>query len=158
MLRLSKITDYGIVLLARLATHPDERPQNARELALEAQLPVPVVSKVLKSLARRDVLESHRGAKGGYTLARHPADITVAEMITALEGPFALMECNLGPDLCQHEESCGVRAPWQRINRVVFEALTTVSLADLIDPAFPRDAWNPAPLDVDRHHRLPADS
>jgi len=138
--RLSKITDYGVVLLSHLASRTaDADPQSphaAREVALEVDLPLPVVSKVLKLLARRGILESHRGSKGGYSLTRSPAEITVSEMVDALEGPVALTECNVGPHLCEHEVGCPVRGPWQVINRVVQAALDRVTLADIADPCF----------------------
>ena len=111
MLRLSKVTDYGIVLLAQLARAEDRSPKNAHRLALEVDLPAPMVSKILKSLARHELLESHRGAKGGYRLARPPAQLTVADMIAALEGPLGLTECTLGADLCVHEKNCAVQSP-----------------------------------------------
>jgi len=145
LFRLSKITDYGIVLLAHLAAQEQNAAgrsaegstHNARELAAEVGLPVPVVSKILKSLARADVLESQRGAKGGYSLARDPAELSVAEMIAALDGPLALTECTIGPAACVHEHSCAVRSPWQVINQVVQYALAGVTLADLVNPGFP---------------------
>jgi len=150
--RLSKITDYGIVLLAHLARDGAgdaggevDSPHNAREVAAEVDLPLPVVSKILKSLARRGILESHRGSKGGYSLVRRPEEITVSEMIAALEGPVALTECSLAPQICQHEGSCAIRDPWQVINRAVQGALDQVTLADLIDPTFPR---SPTPVGV----------
>lgn len=141
MFRLSRMTDYGIVLLAHLASqlgHRDETlaPQNARELAAQVDLPLPVVSKVLKQLARNGILESHRGAKGGFTLERRPEDLSVAELVAALDGPVALTQCVVDPGLCDHESTCAVRSPWQVINRVVENALSEVSLADLVSPAF----------------------
>ena len=136
MLRLSKLTDYGIVLLAELARDEAAAPRGARELAETVDLPVPVVSKVLKMLARRSVLESQRGSKGGYSLSHRPSDLSVADIIGALEGPVALTECNLAPALCQHEDNCSVRGPWQVINHVVRQALSQMTLADLIDPQF----------------------
>ena len=140
MLRLSKVTDYGIVLLAHLARGDDRSTQNAHKLALEVGLPDPIVSKILKSLARHEILESHRGAKGGYRLAMPPTQLTIAAMVTALEGPLGLTQCTLGSDMCIHEGSCAVQSPWQVINRVILEALETVTLADLIDPNFTREA------------------
>ena len=136
MFRLSKITDYGIVLLAHLAHRGGDAPLAAREVAAEVDLPLPVVSKVLKALARRGLLESQRGPKGGYSLVRAPSEISVSEMVTALEGPVALTECNLGPHICEHEAGCPVRGPWHVINRVVQRALSQVTLADLSDPCF----------------------
>ncbi len=116
MIRLTRLTDYGIVLMAHLASFEEEGPHNAREVAGGARLPLPVVSKLLKALAREGLLESHRGAKGGYTLARRPETISAAQMITALEGPIGLTECTVHPGTCTQEPSCHVREPWQRIN------------------------------------------
>ena len=137
MIRLSRLSDYGIVLMALLAGRAgraDAGPYNAREVAAEAHLPLPVVSKILKGLARRGLLVSHRGAKGGYSLARPPARITAAEMIAALEGPIGLTECTVHPGACLQESNCHVREPWQRINAVVRDALVRVTLADLAQP------------------------
>ena len=135
MLRLSKITDYGIVLLARLARAPAGATHNARELAADTRLPFPVVGKVLKTLAREGLLDSHRGARGGYALARPPEEISVAKIIAALEGPVALTECGLAPGRCEHEPSCDVRSPWEKINRAISQTLDRVTLADLANPS-----------------------
>ncbi len=132
MFRLSKTTDYGIVLMAQLASSPDRAPQNARELAQSADLPIPMVSKILKALAREGLLVSQRGSKGGYQLARPPESLTVSEMIRVLDGPVALTDCAIGPALCSHESLCSVREPWQLISRVVEKALADVTLADLV--------------------------
>ena len=132
MFRLSKTTDYGIVLMAQLASSPDRAPQNARELAHSADLPIPMVSKILKALAREGLLVSQRGSKGGYQLARPPEALTVSEMIRVLEGPVALTDCAIGPALCSHESLCSVREPWQRISRIVEQALADLTLADLV--------------------------
>jgi Rrf2 family protein len=150
MFRLSKTTDYGIVLMAQLASHADgfspakaaaskgirpaevRTPLNARELAESSDLPLPMVSKILKALAREGLLLSQRGSKGGYSLARAPEDLPVAEMVRVLEGPVALTDCAIGPSLCEHETMCAVREPWQKISRVVERALENVTLADLV--------------------------
>jgi len=92
MLRITKQTDYGIVLLSRMAAEPD-RLFNAPELSAEAQLPLPTVSKILKLLARDGVLASHRGVHGGYSLARPPRQITVDQIVGSLEGRIAMTEC-----------------------------------------------------------------
>ena len=134
MIRLSRLSDYGIVLMTHLASLVGPGPHAAREIAGAAGLPLPVVSKLLKALAREGLLVSHRGAKGGYSLARPPAQITTAEMITALEGPIGLTECTVHPGQCTQEASCHVREPWQRINDVVRDALSGVTLADLAQP------------------------
>jgi Rrf2 family protein len=110
---------------------------------------VPVVSKVLKSLARQGLLDSQRGSKGGYTLARSPEDISVPEMITALEGPISLTECTVHPGACSQESSCDVRGPWQRINGAVHAALAKITLADLAAPRFPGSLVPLSSLGVD---------
>jgi FeS assembly SUF system regulator len=130
MIRLSRLTDYGIVLMAHLAS-AGEGPHKARDLAAETRLPLPAVSKLLKSLARQGLLVSSRGVNGGYQLARPAAEITVPEMIEALEGPIALTDCNLHAGACSQEPRCHVRTPWQRINRAVLDALARIRLTDL---------------------------
>lgn len=131
MLRITKQTDYGIVLLTTLAAAP-ARLWAASELASEAHLPLPIVSKILKLLARSGVLESHRGAKGGYRLAATPERLSVASIIDALEGPIAITECIDGtPGECHQEAICSQRANWQLINRAIRQALEQISLADM---------------------------
>ena len=134
MLRVSRITDYGIVLLCRLAVaHDDDQVHNARELAELTELPPPMVSKILKVLTRTGFLASQRGSKGGYALARAPEEVSMAEVIDALEGPIALTECGLA-GACDREDHCAVQAPLQRINRAIRRTLEQFHLADLVDP------------------------
>jgi len=135
MLRLSKLTDYGIVLMAQLARDAAGATHTARELAAATDLPFPVVGKVLKTLAREGLLVSHRGVKGGYGLVRPPQQISVSKIIAALEGPVALTECGQAPGRCEHEPSCQVRSPWERINRALAHTLDQVTLADLVHPS-----------------------
>ena len=130
MIRITKQTDYGIVLLTHLASQP-ERHLNAPELAAETQLPVPMVSKILKILVREGILMSHRGVKGGYSLARLAQEITMAEIIAALEGPIAITECIDVSSDCSHERLCPVRSNWHRINAAVRGALEGITLADM---------------------------
>ena len=132
MLRITKLTDYGIVLLVQLANDETGASQNARSMAEATSLPLPVVSKILKSLAQGGLLTSQRGAKGGYTLSRQPEEVNVAEIIDALEGPIALMECSAGPGHCEQETICAVRDPWQRINQAILETLKHVTLRELV--------------------------
>lgn len=135
MIRITKITDYGIVLMSHLAMAP-ERLYNAPELAAEAHLPPPMVSKILKQLARARLLESQRGVHGGYALARPAEEISVVEIISALEGPIAVTECIEGaPGDCDYEPSCPVRSNWNRINQAIRQALEGISLAEMSLPA-----------------------
>lgn len=146
MLRIGKLTDYGIVLLAHFAKRAPGATATARELAAATELPFPAVGKVLKALGQAGILHSQRGAKGGYALARPAASIDVAEIIEALEGPIALMECSAGPGHCGQEASCPVRDPWQRIHGTLRETLSRVSLQSLVGvPIAPLVQIVPAP-------------
>ena len=127
--------------MAHLAECEDDSSHNARKLAEETQLPAPVVSKILKSLTRAGLLISQRGSKGGYSLARTPGEISVVEMITALEGPVGITECTMRPGACAQESSCQVRDPWQRINDAVRAALERITLADLAKPIDPANSF-----------------
>ncbi len=134
MIRMTKQTDYGIVLLTRMAALPD-RQFNATKLAAESRLPQPTVSKILKVLARAGLLDSHRGVKGGYTLARDPETITVTEVIGALEGGIGITECiDDTPGECSHEARCPVRGNWHRINEAIRQALDGINLAEMAQP------------------------
>ena len=137
MIRLSKLADYGIVLLSYFVrdTHA---VRTARDLASASRLPLPTVSKILKALSRGGLLVSHRGVKGGYSLARPADDISVVEVIRAIDGPIALTECShTAPGLCDLEIACPVRSNWQKINDVVVRALADLSLVDMTLPAPP---------------------
>jgi len=140
MLRISKLTDYGTLILAHMASRP-ERLHSATELAETLGLGVPTVSKVLKALGRHALVNSHRGASGGYALARPPQQINMAHIVDALEEqPFGLTECSAGSGLCSLETGCRIRDNWQRINGVVRRALQDVSVADMIHPHDPAAA------------------
>jgi FeS assembly SUF system regulator len=135
MLRLSKLTDYGTLAMAHIA-HEPQRIHAAAELAAAMGVAAPTASKILKTLARAKLLESVRGAKGGYMLSRPAGEISIAELVDALEGPVALTECSVtAGGLCAIEGSCAVRANWQRINQVIRDALGQMTLADLAQPA-----------------------
>jgi FeS assembly SUF system regulator len=138
MIRMTKQADYGIVLMTRLANEP-ERLFSAPELADETQLPQPTVSKILKALARAELLDSHRGVHGGYALARAPEAINMAEIITALEGPIAITECiDDSPGECSQEPICPVRGNWQRINVAIRTALQQIRLSEMVHPIAPQ--------------------
>lgn len=133
MLRVGKLTDYGTVVMTSLAQQP-ARLQSAAEIAADLGLALPTVSKILKALVQHGLLVSLRGAKGGYSLALAPEEISVAQIIAAIEGPIALTECSDTAKLCEQESLCLVRGNWQRINRAVLAALEQVTLADLARP------------------------
>ena len=135
MLRVTKLADYGIVIMTFFAAHNVSDSCAARDVAGAVKLPLPVVSKVLKMLAREGLLISLRGAKGGYGLARNPREISVAAIIHALEGPIAITECNdRVHGGCGLESGCSVRANWNLINRAIHSALEKITLAEMTHP------------------------
>lgn len=119
--------------MTALAMAP-ERLCNAGELAEQTQISAPTVSKLLKRLSQAGLLESSRGAQGGYRLARAPENISMADVINALEGPIGLTECALHNGRCGIESDCSLRSNWQIITRAVREALDGVSLAEMTGP------------------------
>ena len=136
MLRVTKLTDYASVVLTVLASEPTA-VLSASELAERAGLEVPTVAKLLKPLAQAGLVEGFRGANGGYKLARDAADISLVEIVEAMEGPLGMTECSVHAGQCGIEDSCGVRANWRRINDVVADALRGVSLAQMLGPMPP---------------------
>ena len=133
MFKLGKLTDYGTVVMTALAMRP-EALRNAHELADETHVAAPTVSKLLKQLAKSGLVESIRGAHGGYRLARTPDRITVADVVSALEGPIALTQCAVHEGGCSIESHCGVRGNWRLINSAIRQALESVTLAQMAEP------------------------
>ncbi len=134
MIRLSKETDYGVIILTQIVSTPEAMLFSARELAVETGIPQPTVSKILKILTRSGILCSQRGAKGGYGLAADPSQISIFQVISVLEGPVALMECIEHPGDCRQEPTCGVKKHWEIINRRVRGTLEEISLAEMARP------------------------
>ncbi len=133
MLRVTKLTDYASVVLTVLAMAP-EHVLSATGLAERAGLEPPTVAKVLKPLAQAGLVQAFRGVNGGYRLAKPAADISLVEIVEAIEGPLAMTECSIHAGHCDIEHSCSARANWRRINDVVADALRSVSLADMALP------------------------
>ena len=131
MLRISRLTDYGTVVLAHLA-HSGTKLASANEIATATGIGLPTVSKLLKSLAKSGIVVSTRGSRGGYRLSRDAGEISAADVIDALEGPVSITECSAGEHTCNFEAVCSVGGAWQRINVAIQRALQDVSLVDLL--------------------------
>lgn len=163
MLRITKQSDYGIVLMTLFAARPSSdarlssgvrpspgatavaEPMSARDLAEATGLPLPMVGKILKLLVRDGLLVSQRGAKGGYRLGRPAARITVEEIVTALEGPIAITECTGGGETdCRFTGACTLQPNWRRINQALRQALRGITLLDMITPEGEPGASPPA--------------
>jgi FeS assembly SUF system regulator len=132
MFRLNRLTDYAVVVMSQMSGG-DSGLRSAQQIARDTSVPLPTVAKVLNVLTREGLVDSHRGASGGYALSRGAGEITVAEIIRALEGPIALTACvDNGGAGCEVESLCPMRGTWDRVNDVIHRALSQVTLADLI--------------------------
>jgi FeS assembly SUF system regulator len=136
MLRVTKLTDYATVVLTVLATRRGE-VLSAAELAEHSGLEQPTVSKLLKPLAQAGLVEGLRGVRGGYRLSRAADQISLIEVVEAMEGPLAMTECSQHDSNCGIAHQCGVRSNWRLINDVVADALRGVTLAQMLRPAPP---------------------
>jgi FeS assembly SUF system regulator len=133
MIKLSKLTDYAVVILGRMAIG-DGKLQTASGLSEKTGLPEPTVAKVLKLLARGGLIVSTRGVNGGYVLSKAPSEINMAAVITALEGPVQLTSCVDGDDACcSHSINCTMKGRWNLVNDAMQKALENVSLAQMIE-------------------------
>ena len=132
MLRISKLTDYGSVILAYMASHPEQR-LSAASLSQAVYLPLATVSKLMKLFQRNGLVKSSRGKDGGYRLSRPAEEISLAQIISVIEGPIALTECCVKKNLCQVESHCAIRPGWQRVNRAIYNSLSQVTLDTMLD-------------------------
>lgn len=131
MLRVGKLTDYATWIIYHLVS-TGKAPQSAVEIARDLPLPIPTVSKILKKLTHAGFLKSTRGVGGGYTLIANLNEMSLAELINAIEGNFALTECTLYPGLCTRESICQLRQNWHAINDRVRTILGDISVAELL--------------------------
>ena len=144
MIILSKLADYGVIVATHLAAAAPEQV-NAMHLAADTRLPQTTVAKVLKLLAKAGIVTAVRGAAGGYRLARAPQQVSVAQIIAAIDGTFGMTQCTstLGP--CERLHFCPTRPHWHRINEAVGQALANVTL----------DEMTSGPI-LPIHHAVPA--
>jgi FeS assembly SUF system regulator len=132
MLRLSKLTDYAVVVLVRLSQ--GEAVQTSPGIAASTGIPEPTVAKVLKILAAGGLVASHRGAHGGYRLLRPVQSVAVSEVIEAIDGPIALTACVDGGSNCDAHNLCPVRGRWDPVNDAIYQALSAITVADMAEP------------------------
>lgn len=131
MLRMSKLTDYGLVLLTHLAQAGPAEVRTAHELAERSRIPLPTVSKILNELSKAGLVGSHRGRRGGYSLSRAPEHISVAAVVDALEGPVGLTECSAAAGSCSLEPICVTKDRWGLISLAIQRTLQRVPLSAL---------------------------
>lgn len=134
MLRISKIMDYGTLVLTHMAGKP-QQVYSASELAATLGLGQATVSKILKQLTQHEILVSTRGSRGGYSFCRDPDSISIANVLDALEEqPFGVTECTATPGMCSVEADCHLRSNWERINNILRKTLEGISMADMLTP------------------------
>jgi FeS assembly SUF system regulator len=142
MLRLSRLTDYAVVVLVRLSR--GEAVQTSPGIAASTGIPEPTVAKVLKILAASGLVTSQRGAHGGYRLLRPLASLPIADVIEAIDGPIALTACVDGGSSCDAHHLCPVRGRWDPVNEAIHQALSSITLADMAEAPVP--LLKPAPV------------
>lgn len=137
MFRLSKLSDYAVVVLSELGRDGAGDKRSATDLAAATGIAEPTVAKVLKLLGAAGLVTSQRGAQGGYRIARPLGRTAIADVIVAVEGPIALAACVDGATGgCEAEGSCPVRGRWDPVNNAIRRALSEITLADMQCPAW----------------------
>ncbi len=135
MLRLSKKADYALMAMKHLAVHVDGSAASAREIAESYDIPLELMAKILQRLARRGLLTSLQGTRGGYRLARQTAQITVADIIEAIEGPLQVTACSVEEENCGQYAKCNVRDPLWKIKDRIVAALSDCTLQEIASDA-----------------------
>jgi Rrf2 family protein len=135
MLRLSKKADYALIAMKHLALRGDRGSSSAREIAELYDIPIELMAKVLQRLARRGLVSSHQGTRGGYRLARPASVISVADIIQAIDGPLTVTACSTEAENCDQYAKCSVRDPLWRIRERILSALATCSLQEVSSEA-----------------------
>ena len=141
MLRLSKKADYALMAMKHLALRGDCGSSSAREIAEQYDIPIELMAKVLQRLVQRGLLASHQGTRGGYQLSRLARQITVADVIQAIEGPVTVTACSTDDNHCEQFSKCNVRDPLYRVRERILSALGECTIAELAaDPPSPAPA------------------
>lgn len=136
MIKIGKMTDYAIAVMACLSLDGTDALRSAHYLSGKTGIPETTVAKVLKLLTRAGLVKSLRGAAGGYSLAKPAGQISVAEMITALEGPIAIVSCIEGSgEDCKMEATCPTKGNRAPVNNAIRQALEAVKLTDMVSRA-----------------------
>jgi FeS assembly SUF system regulator len=132
MLRLSKKADYALIAMKHLALRVEgQGSASAREIAEQYSIPVELMAKVLQRLARRGLLSSQQGTRGGYQLSRDSETISVADVIQAIDGPLTVTACSVHNERCGQFATCNVRDPLWKIRERIVTALSTCSVSEM---------------------------
>jgi len=129
MLRLSKKADYALMAVRHLALPDGPSSTSAREIAEQYDIPLELMAKVLQRLVRAGLLISTQGTRGGYTLSRMPAAISVSDVMQAIDGPFTVTACSTDNHDCDQYDKCSIRDPLWKIRERIAATLNTVTIA-----------------------------
>jgi len=131
VLRFTKRADYGLMAIHFIASHGDDGAVSAKRIADEFRIPPERLAKILQRLAKKKLITSHNGPKGGYVLTRLPSEITVGQVVRALEGPLSVVSCMTEHDDCPQFARCNLRGPVQKIQASITHVLDSMTLAEL---------------------------
>ena len=136
MIKLNKMTDYAVVCLGMLARNPGHS-MSATELSKETGLTLSTVQKLLKLLMiKSELIIAQRGSQGGYILNKKSSDISVVQIIEALDGPISITACvDSSDNFCEVSNICFLGGKWNKVNEVIRNSLNDISLDDLLNPA-----------------------
>ncbi len=134
MLKLSKKADYGLIAVHHLAMRYDQGTSSAKEIARTYGIPHELLAKVLQRLARKGLLVSQQGTRGGYGLAKAPRRISALEVINAIDGPILITSCRTVRGACLQTQRCTVRGPLRKVNDSIIKALSSLSIASMVPP------------------------
>jgi Rrf2 family protein len=137
MLRFTKRADYGLMAVHYIAVHEDNGVVSAKRIAEEFHIPPELLAKILQRLAKKKLIASQNGPKGGYALARRPTEISVGDVVRALEGPINIVSCLEASSDCPQMARCNLRRPVQKIQAAISQVLDTMSLAELVSADVP---------------------
>ena len=137
MLRFTKRADYGLMAIHYIAVHEDSGVVSAKRIAAEFHIPPELLAKIMQRLAKKKLIASQNGPKGGYALARRPTEISVGDVVRALEGPINIVSCLEASSDCPQMARCNLRRPVQKIQAAISQVLDTMSLAELVNADVP---------------------
>jgi len=128
MLKLTKKTDYALMAINYMSDREEPFVANTRNIAETYHIPPELLAKILQKLSKEGMIASQNGPKGGYSLAKPPSDITLGELIRAIEGPIQMIRCTEGGSTCDQTEQCTIRSPLRKIERQIVNFLDGITI------------------------------
>ena len=130
MIKINRKVEYALMVLKLMKDKSEEELTTAREVCDRFQTPFDTTAKVMQLMNSANILKSHKGVKGGYTLAKNLSDVTYLELVQLIEGKSFMMDCHQGP--CDLYQSCNISQPIKRLNDYLITIFSTLSLNELL--------------------------